>query len=464
MLWRNHGQQGDVNDRRNTLARGSRNVVGKVIASNGKQAQRESNMRLVRKVCMFIIVAAAAMQLWGCATGSVQARNVDVKNSPLVNPDILIEGKDNQALYRYVNPAADFKKYNKIMIDPVLVLKDGELDKDEMANYQTLANNAFVFLTKQLEQDYKIVQAPEPGTLRLQAAIIDADNAKPIRNTLSTLMPIGIGISIIKYAATGKQSGVGEITAEMKITDATTGELEAAALDRRVGGKELTKLHTNITTAAAHGSAAAALGGIMKRYVAILSTAALLALPVTSLAAEGDQPAVPHVHGRGKVIAQTTLSAVVEVKAVDLEKRTITLQWPDGKEETFVVDKAVKKLGQVKAGDTVKVKYHEAISVKILKTKEPSETSVTTTIEPDTKSIKPAGTAIHQVTTTATIAKVLDDGKEVTLRIPDGTTFDVGVRDKENIKKLKNGEVKEGDQILITYTQALVLWVEKVKK
>jgi hypothetical protein len=191
---------------------------------------------------MFVMLAAAAMQMWGCATGSVQARNVDVKNSPLVNPDILTEGKNGQALYRYVNPAADFKKYDKLMIDPVLVMKDGELDKDEMANYQTLANNAFVFLNKELSQDYRIVQTAEPGTLRLQAAIIDADNAKPIRNTLSTLMPIGIGISLIRYAATGKQSGVGEITGEMKLTDATTGELEAAALDRRVGGKELTKL------------------------------------------------------------------------------------------------------------------------------------------------------------------------------------------------------------------------------
>jgi hypothetical protein len=190
---------------------------------------------------MFVMAAAAALQ-FGCAVGSYQARSVDIKNSPLVNPDILVKGKDDQALYRYVKPGVDIKQYDKILIDPVLVMKDGELDKDELADYQALANNAYVYLTKQLEQDYKIVHAPEPGTLRIQTAIIDADNTKPVRNTLSTLMPIGIGISIIRYAATGKQSGVGEITAEMKLTDATTGELVAAALDRRVGGKEITEL------------------------------------------------------------------------------------------------------------------------------------------------------------------------------------------------------------------------------
>ena len=78
--------------------------------------------------------------------------------------------------------------------------------------------------------------------MRIQTAIIDADNAKPVRNTLSTFMPIGMGVSLLKYGATGKQSGVGEITAEMKITDASTGELLAAALDRRVGGKEISEL------------------------------------------------------------------------------------------------------------------------------------------------------------------------------------------------------------------------------
>jgi hypothetical protein len=73
-------------------------------------------------------------------------------------------------------------------------------------------------------------------------AIIDADSSKPVRNTLSTVVPVAIALSVVKYTAVGKQSGVGEITVEMKITDASTGELLGAALDRRVGGKELTKL------------------------------------------------------------------------------------------------------------------------------------------------------------------------------------------------------------------------------
>jgi hypothetical protein len=199
-------------------------------------------MKRMKKVAMLVMVVAATLQLGGCGVGSYQARSVDLKESPLVNPDILVQGTHDQALYLYVNPKADFKQYTMVLIDPVLVYKDAELDKDERENYQKLANNAFVYVTQELEKDYRKVIAPEPGTLRIQMAIIDADSSKPVRNTLSTIVPIGMVLSLVKYTATGKQAGVGDITGEMKITDASTGELLGAALDRRVGGKELSKL------------------------------------------------------------------------------------------------------------------------------------------------------------------------------------------------------------------------------
>jgi len=196
----------------------------------------------MKMAAVLVIVVAFALQLGGCGVGSHQARSLDVNESPLVNPDILVKGADDQALYRYVNPKADFKQYSKLMIDPVLVYKYAELDKEELENYQKLANNAYVYLMKEMGKDYQIVKFPEPGALRIQMAIVDADSSKPVRNTLSTVVPIGMALSAVKYSATGKQAGVGEITLQLRITDANTGELLGAALDRRVGGKELTKL------------------------------------------------------------------------------------------------------------------------------------------------------------------------------------------------------------------------------
>jgi len=181
------------------------------------------------------------IQLGGCSA-TFQARNADIKDSVLVNPAILEKGGDDQALYRYINPKASLKQYTKVMIDPVLVRKDGELDKETLDNFQKLANNAYFYLREELRKDYVIVSSPEPGAMKVQMAIVDADSSKPVRNTLSTFVPVGIALSVVKYGVTGKQAGVGEITAEMKLTDASTGQLLAAAVDRRVGGKVLTEL------------------------------------------------------------------------------------------------------------------------------------------------------------------------------------------------------------------------------
>ena len=181
--------------------------------------------------------SAVALLLGGCA-GSYQARSVDLKpDTILVNPEIFQKGTGDQALYRYVNPAVDFKQYTKVMIEPVLIYKQAALDQDELINYQKLANNAFVYLNQELATQVTVVTVPGPDTLRLQFAIVDADSSKPVRNLLSTVMPIGIGLSVVKYAATGKQSGVGDFTAEIRATDAVSGQLGAAAYDRRVGGK-----------------------------------------------------------------------------------------------------------------------------------------------------------------------------------------------------------------------------------
>ncbi len=199
----------------------------------------------------------------------------------------------------------------------------------------------------------------------------------------------------------------------------------------------------------------------MKQFVAMFCAAAVLALPVLAGAEEGQQAPAPQKK-KGRVVAETMVTENAVVKAVDMNTRKLTLTMPDGMERTFVIDKRVKKLGQVKPGDVVTARYYEAVSVKLNKTKVPAGVTVEGAVGRDEKSVKPAGFAGRQVTTTATIDKIHDNGKWVTLRMPDGHAEDVKVRDKQNLAKIKKGEVKEGDQIEITYTQALAISVEKV--
>ncbi len=190
-----------------------------------------------RPVCCALL-AGVALLLCSCGS-SYQARSVDIKGSMLVNPALLEKGTGDQALYRYVNPRFNVAKYSKIIIQPVFIAKEGELGPSERENYQKLANNAYVYLRLELSKELQIVSKPEDGTLDLQMAIHDADSSKPVRNILSSVTPIGIGLNAVTYGVTGKQSGVGEITAEFRVTDAVTGELLFAALDKRVGGKAM---------------------------------------------------------------------------------------------------------------------------------------------------------------------------------------------------------------------------------
>ena len=186
----------------------------------------------------FVLFVSVALLLGGCAA-SYQARGMEVKETMLVNPAILTPGKGDQALYRYQKPDIKGRRYTKILVDPVLLGKSAELDAETLENYQKLANNGYIYLVEELRNDFQIVKSPEPETLRIQMAILDADPSSKVRNVMSSVIPLGIGISAIKGASTGKQTGVGEITAEFKITDAKTGELLGAAIDRRVGGKDV---------------------------------------------------------------------------------------------------------------------------------------------------------------------------------------------------------------------------------
>jgi hypothetical protein len=196
------------------------------------------------KTAVFLVVfSLIASLLVGCAS-SMQARKVDVAQAVLVDPSILEKGKEGQPLYRYVKPDVDWKKYTAVIIDPVIIYQEAAMDAETRENYQTLANNAFVFLTKELGKVTTVVTAPGPGTLRLQFAIVTAEKSGAVSNFLTTISPPGIALSAGKYAATGKPIGVGEITGEMRITDASTGELLAAALDKRVGGKQLRGVFT----------------------------------------------------------------------------------------------------------------------------------------------------------------------------------------------------------------------------
>jgi len=177
--------------------------------------------------------------LCGGCTASKQAKSVDVHG--FLGEDVyskLQKGKEDQALMFYRNEKIDPEKYSKVLIDPVLIYTPKGASSDEVTDQKHLANNFFLYLNNELKQDTTIVTEPEPGTVRYQIAITSAEESNRFLEAMSFLPPYGLGISVGKDFITGKPTGVGEITMEIKAVDALTGELLGAAVDRRVGGKE----------------------------------------------------------------------------------------------------------------------------------------------------------------------------------------------------------------------------------
>jgi hypothetical protein len=182
------------------------------------------------------MLVGIAVSLGGCA-GTKQARSVEPTGF-LVDRSILEKGKEDEALLRYENPDIDITRYTQALIDPVLIYRPTDASQAQLADLQKLATNFHVYLSHELGKDYTITKTPGPGVMRIQAAITSASESRAVSDLMTSVIPIGMGVSAVKEFATGKPVGTGEVSAEVKITDAQTGELIGAGVDERVGGKD----------------------------------------------------------------------------------------------------------------------------------------------------------------------------------------------------------------------------------
>jgi hypothetical protein len=151
------------------------------------------------------------------------------------------EGGDQKAMLRYVNPNTNWSSYNKIMIAPVTFWAADD-SKISGADQQALCNYMFTVLEKDLGKNFVIVDQPGPGVVKVSAALTDATAATPGLRSISVIVPQARALSVIKMAATGTYLFVGSAQGALKVNDSTSGQLLAAAVDKRVGGASITNV------------------------------------------------------------------------------------------------------------------------------------------------------------------------------------------------------------------------------
>jgi hypothetical protein len=177
----------------------------------------------------------------GCATTDTQdtAEATDAEEGFLEGYyDRLESGPEGGAQLRWLKPGVDFGKYEKVMLDSVIfyLADDSEfkgIDGNEMKELTDAFNLAMV---NALKDKYPIVAEPGPDVLQVKVAITDLKQSRPALSAVTSVVPIGLGISLIKKEATGAWTGSGTTGVEVLGVDTISNDVVGAAQDQQTAG------------------------------------------------------------------------------------------------------------------------------------------------------------------------------------------------------------------------------------
>jgi hypothetical protein len=185
-----------------------------------------------------ILALALALTLVACTTR--QSRSVKTSGF-LGDYSQLREGEGSEALLVYFNPATDFTKYDKVLIDSVTMWASEDLDLQKLSKEEQKALTDYLYaaLRRELAKHFAIVVSKGPGVMEIRAAITEAEDANVTLDVVTTVVPQLRLLTTLGGLATDVAAIVGEASAELEVRDAVSGERLAAAVDKRVGTKSL---------------------------------------------------------------------------------------------------------------------------------------------------------------------------------------------------------------------------------
>jgi len=143
------------------------------------------------------------------------------------------------SLVYFIPDKAKFKTYTKVWLEPVQVWRGEKSDaKDlDMEDANHVSQYLWSRVDEELRKDYTMTQAAGPGVIRVRIGITEAGKGVPVLDNLTAAYPAALVLSKGKKAIGGTESFVGKASVELEVTDSQTGELIAAGVDRRGGGK-----------------------------------------------------------------------------------------------------------------------------------------------------------------------------------------------------------------------------------
>lgn len=144
--------------------------------------------------------------------------------------------------FKYTDPQADFKQYNKLLVDRIKVwFKDDSeykgIDPDEL---KTLTDYFYEAIEKAVSDAYPMVAEPGPDVLRLRIAVTDLVPNKPEASVTSLVVPfLWVGEAGAGAATTGVGTTpfTGHATIELEAMDSVSSKQLVAYIDTKIGKK-----------------------------------------------------------------------------------------------------------------------------------------------------------------------------------------------------------------------------------
>lgn len=199
----------------------------------------------------------------------------------------------------------------------------------------------------------------------------------------------------------------------------------------------------------------------MRMILVPVAIAVLAALPAAAQTQKPDMKGgavVTSVPGKASATAAAELSA--QVVAIEKKTRTISLKGPKGKVVDIVAGDDVKNFDQIKVGDFLMVRYVQSLALELQKAKSGmSGISATDTVVKAEPGQRPAVAGGREVSAIAKVTAIDQKAKTMSLTGPRGNVVTLDVQNPDQFKV-----VKMGDEVLVTYTEAVAVSIEPAKK
>lgn len=187
-----------------------------------------------------VIFLSVLLLLCGCSS-SQSKRARQVKQSGFLGDYSKLQpAGEGEALLVYNNPGANWAAYDKIFLAPVSYYggADSYPAGVTRADLQELVNRFYYIIYKNLAEDYQMVRQPSPGTLKLRVALTSVGESSATVDSISTVAPFIVNpLRNAASSISGASPFVGEASVEAEVTDALSGEVLLARVERRVGAR-----------------------------------------------------------------------------------------------------------------------------------------------------------------------------------------------------------------------------------